>query len=210
VDPKDPKDPREGDRDTVPDPIVRIESERDGRQDETQPAGLDETQPLVRIESERERRPRRKPISDKAVDAVARATDAKQCPVILVVDDDQYISRSWRRILTHIDPDAEVLLTPKVADAKDAIDHLWRITCVVLDHRLANGYGPEVVEAIRKKWPQPPPQVIVTSGYDTDISPDLKFREPYLRIDPTVQFIPKPTPISDIERVLLKYIKDED
>lgn len=89
-----------------------------------------------------------------------RLATVKGRPVVLVVEDDERLLRSYRDAL------GEECIVLEARDAVEAEAHLTRtsrLDLVILDLVLPIGSGVEVAQALRHKWPAVP--VLVVSGY---------------------------------------------
>ena len=82
---------------------------------------------------------------------------------LLVVDDDAYV-----RVLLCLDlPDVEMIEVTRVQEAVDLLARRERIDACVVDLRLADGDGLEVVRHARsREWTRNLPVVVLTAGYD--------------------------------------------
>src|ERR1043165_5950667 len=83
---------------------------------------------------------------------------------LLVVDDDAYV-----RVLLCLDlPDVEMIEVTRVQEAVALLARRERIDACIVDRRLADGDGLEVVRHARsREWTRNLPMVVLTAGYDT-------------------------------------------
>lgn len=82
---------------------------------------------------------------------------------LLVVDDDAYV-----HVLLCLDlPEVELLEVTRVQDATAAFARRERIDACVVDRRLADGDGLDVIRQARsREWTRNLPIVVLTAGYD--------------------------------------------
>lgn len=83
-------------------------------------------------------------------------------PKILVVDDEEIVRRSYRRLLDEARCSAET-----AADGREALDAMTReaFDVVLLDLRMPGADGMSVLRSIREQWPAA--EVVVITGYPT-------------------------------------------
>jgi len=82
---------------------------------------------------------------------------------LLVVDDDAYV-----HVLLCLDlPEVDLLEVTRVQDATAAFARRERIDACVVDRRLADGDGLDVIRQARsREWTRNLPIVVLTAGYD--------------------------------------------
>ena len=81
---------------------------------------------------------------------------------ILVVDDEESVRRSYTRLLGEVDCDAQA-----AGDGEQALRAMERhpADAVLLDLKMPGAGGLEVLEALKRRWPES--EVVVITGYPT-------------------------------------------
>ncbi len=81
---------------------------------------------------------------------------------ILVVDDEESVRRSYERLLGELDCDAQA-----AGDGEQALRAMERhpADAVLLDLKMPGAGGLEVLEALKRRWPES--EVVVITGYPT-------------------------------------------
>jgi CheY-like chemotaxis protein len=127
--------------------------------------------------------------TDPALAAVSVEEGPKR---ILVVEDDYGIRVFYKRFLPRI-LEAEVVEAATVKEALAALAPPPRLA--IVDLSLPDGEGTEVARVIRERWGRDV-LVVATSGYDESRI------EPLLRDGTFDAFLPKPSPLDQIETLL--------
>lgn len=108
--------------------------------------------------------------------------DVRGRPVVLVVEDDERLLRTYRDAL------AEECIVLEARDGREAAGHVeraQRIDLVVLDLLLPIGSGVEVAREVRARWPKVP--VLVVSGYI-----DKRIQDELAKVGGPFEYHPKP------------------
>ena len=112
---------------------------------------------------------------------------------VFIVDDSEVVQSGLESMLSEI---GDVHVTGRAKDVRGAVDEIRRLQpdCVILDIRLLNGSGIDVLREIKKT--EPSPTVLVLTNY-----PYPHYREKCLALG-AEYFLDKVTEIDRVQRII--------